>query len=63
MKSITVATYAPGTLQKLNEIAELSDGSIVHVENYPSSLSVDIINDDDTDIIIAMIREKGLTIL
>jgi hypothetical protein len=63
MKAIAVATYAPRTIEKLNEIAELSDGAVVHSENYPSSLSVDIINDNDYDIIIQMIREKGLVIL
>jgi hypothetical protein len=63
MKHLNIATYAPGTLQKLYEISDLSDGAIVNGENYPSSLYIEIINDDDVDTIIDMIKEKGLTIL
>jgi len=63
MTHINIATHAPKTLEKLKEIAELSDGAIVNCEGYPTSLSIDIVNEGDVDIVIEMVKEKGLLIL
>jgi hypothetical protein len=63
MVRINISTHTPKTIEKLNEIVELSDGAIVHAEGYPTSLFIELVHEEDFDIIVGMIKESKLTIL